>query len=249
MARTRDIRPGFFKNEDLGECQPLARLLFAGLWCHADREGKLEDRPKRLKSEILPYDNCDCDELLNELACFGFLIRYEYQGKKYIKITGFEDNQRIHPKEQPSLIPDPEYIQSRGLPLQGDDLPLTCNAIPSSPSIPSLPTEIEPAKNGGSPKKGTRLSKDWFPPTELVEWAKKERPDLSIDKENERFQDYWQGVPGSKGVKLDWEATWRNWIRGTKNQYPQVVPRARGSNIPGNQILAGHERKGGSGKL
>ena len=59
MARSRNIKPGFFLNDDLAECEPLARLLFAGLWCIADREGRLEDRPKRIKIEVLPYDNCD----------------------------------------------------------------------------------------------------------------------------------------------------------------------------------------------
>ena len=48
MARARNIKPGFFANENLAECDPLARLLFAGLWCLADREGRLEDRPKRI---------------------------------------------------------------------------------------------------------------------------------------------------------------------------------------------------------
>ena len=39
MSRSRNIKPGFFKNEHLAECQPLARLLFIGLWTLADREG------------------------------------------------------------------------------------------------------------------------------------------------------------------------------------------------------------------
>ena len=68
MARSRNIKPGFFLNDELAECDPLARLLFAGLWCIADREGRLEDRPKRIKAEVLPYDDCDVDELLNQLA-------------------------------------------------------------------------------------------------------------------------------------------------------------------------------------
>jgi hypothetical protein len=64
MARARNIKPGFFLNDELAECEPLARLLFAGLWCIADREGRLEDKPKRIKVEILPYDDCDIDYLL-----------------------------------------------------------------------------------------------------------------------------------------------------------------------------------------
>ena len=31
----------------------------------------------------------------------------------------------------------------------------------------------------------------------------------------EKFKDYWIAQPGQKGVKLDWDATWRNWVRST----------------------------------
>ena len=51
MARARNIKPGFFLNEELGVLPPLVRILFAGLWCIADRDGRLEDRPKRIKME------------------------------------------------------------------------------------------------------------------------------------------------------------------------------------------------------
>ena len=49
MARSRNIKPGFFKNEDLLDLPYEYRLLFVGLWTLADREGYLEDRPKRIR--------------------------------------------------------------------------------------------------------------------------------------------------------------------------------------------------------
>ena len=54
MARARNIKPGFFKNELLAEMPPETRLLFMGLWCLADREGRFEDRPKKIKMELFP---------------------------------------------------------------------------------------------------------------------------------------------------------------------------------------------------
>ena len=30
------------------------------------------------------------------------------------------------------------------------------------------------------------------------------------------FRDYWIAAPGAKGVKLDWLATWRMWVRRQK---------------------------------
>ena len=111
MARARNIKPGFFLNENLAECEPLARLLFAGLWCIADREGRLEDRPKRIKAEILPYDDCDVDKLLNQLAKQGFIIRYEVDDKRYIQISNFLKHQNPHIKEAASTIPPPPEVE------------------------------------------------------------------------------------------------------------------------------------------
>lgn len=61
MARSRNLKPGFFLNDCLAECQPLARILFAGLWCIADREGRLLDRPRKIKVEVLPHQRDDAE--------------------------------------------------------------------------------------------------------------------------------------------------------------------------------------------
>lgn len=107
MSRARNIKPGFFKNDVLADCCPLARLLFAGLWCEADREGRLDDRPKRIKVECLPYDECDVDALLNELAAHGFILRYTHEQQQYIQVLEFKKHQNPHCKEQASTIPAP----------------------------------------------------------------------------------------------------------------------------------------------
>lgn len=61
--------------------------------------------------------------------------------------------------------------------------------------------------------KGCRLSDDWQPPEAMLAWAREHRPDVEPEPEAERFRDYWLGQPGQKGVKRDWFATWRNWVR------------------------------------
>jgi len=109
MARARNIKPGFFKNEYLAELPPLTRLLFIALWCEADREGRLEDRPLRIKAEYFPYDDCDINTMLAqcEHSAGNFLTRYEVDGKRYIQIRNFKKHQNPHIKEQPSAIPPP----------------------------------------------------------------------------------------------------------------------------------------------
>lgn len=108
MARARNIKPAFFMNDELAEIDPLGRLLFIGLWTIADREGRLEDRPARIKVETIPYDNCDVDELLNELAKRDFIRRYEVDGVRYIQVTNFSKHQNPHRNERQSEIPAPD---------------------------------------------------------------------------------------------------------------------------------------------
>lgn len=107
MSRARNIKPGFFTNDQLAECEPLARILFAGLWCEADREGRLEDRPRKLKAACLPHDDCNVESLLVQLADAGLIARYEHGGAKYIAVLEFSKHQNPHVREPASIIPAP----------------------------------------------------------------------------------------------------------------------------------------------
>lgn len=107
MARSRNIKPGFFKNDLLADLGPLAQLLFAGLWCLADREGRLKDRPRFIKAEIFPYYDCDVNGELTELERLGFVARYSAGGEDCIEIKNFKKHQSPHNTEKPSELPDP----------------------------------------------------------------------------------------------------------------------------------------------
>lgn len=107
MARLRTLKPSFFTNDTLAEIPPLGRLLFQGLWCIADREGRLEDRPRKIKAEVLPYDDVDADGLLSELALRGFIVRYDAAGSACIQIVNFVKHQQPHYKEVASVLPPP----------------------------------------------------------------------------------------------------------------------------------------------
>lgn len=111
MARTRDLKPGFFMNEDLAQLDPYARLLFAGLWTIADRDGRLLDKPMRIKAQVLPYNDVDVDRLLADLATAEFIERYQAGDIKAIQIVNFDIHQRVHPKETASGIPSREKVR------------------------------------------------------------------------------------------------------------------------------------------
>lgn len=104
--RARLLKPGFFTNEALGALPLAARLLFAGLWCLADREGRLEDRPLRIKAEVFPYSKkVKIESFLDQLAQGRLIIRYEAGGEHYIWIPSFLKHQRPHPHESASILP------------------------------------------------------------------------------------------------------------------------------------------------
>ena len=89
--------------------------------------------------------------------------------------------------------------------------------------------------------RGARLPADWKPNAELVAWSKAERPDLELRKVFEEFKDYWSSLPGSKGVKLDWDATWRNWVRkqtAAKASFAQQASDVVRSTVPYSQDAA-----------
>ena len=106
MARARNIKPSFFTNEELVELPFETRLLFIGLWTLADRDGRLEDRPKRIKMAVFPADNVDVERCLCDLQASGFIDRYEAEGTRCIQIVNFLKHQNPHIKEAPSALPE-----------------------------------------------------------------------------------------------------------------------------------------------
>lgn len=105
MARARNIKPGFFKNYDLADLGPYAQLLFAGLWCMADKEGRLEDKPRLIKAEVFPYYEVDVNGELTQLERLGFVVRYQVGDMALIEVSNFKEHQSPHHTEKASTLP------------------------------------------------------------------------------------------------------------------------------------------------
>ena len=218
MSRSRNIKPGFFKNDLLAECDPLARLLFAGLWCEADREGRLEDRPKRLKVECLPYDECNVDALLDQLASKGFIVRYVVDGAGFIAIPEFLKHQKPHMKEAASTIPAPNEHLPRSV--LAPEIPERAALIPDSliPHPDSLQEHAQPSAAPPAPKpeKRSRRKPETFPLPDdfaiserVIAWAaKKGHGSLQA------HFDYFVSKARAKGyVYADWDEAFMGAIR------------------------------------
>jgi hypothetical protein len=108
MARIRSIKPQFFMNEEVASLPYEWRLLFIGLWTQADRDGRMEDRPQRLKAALFPYDDLDVNDGLSSLVNVGLITRYEGNGQRLICIPKWSKHQQPHIRESVSELPPPD---------------------------------------------------------------------------------------------------------------------------------------------
>lgn len=214
--KSRIIDPLFFKDEFVAELDPVEMVTFIGLWCLADREGRLEDRPKWIKAELFPYSHVitcnDIDRHLMTLASkHPFIVRYVADGKRFIQITNFKKFQHVHPHERKSVIPEPtdvitchemsgaytSTLTSTSYPLK----PPTEEFALSAASEPSAPSKVRRSK---------RNSTDYTP--DFVEWW-----DLfpRADGKPAAFKS-WRSLPESDKAHA---------LAGLKQQLPTIMAR------------------------
>ena len=136
-----------------------ARVAWAYLPCHADKDGRLKDSAFALKAAIFPADALDMETILSELAGKQHIVRYVVAGRRYIQIRNFTRYQTPHVRETPSVIPAP--VETEASPVQG--LP---KAVPGTP-IPDLDPGPDP-----SPEKGP----DQAPPPPTFDLSPPDRP-------------------------------------------------------------------------
>jgi hypothetical protein len=259
--RCRNVKPRFFSNERLAECDPLARLLFIGLWCLADRDGRLEDRPKRIRAEVLPYDDGNVDTLLGQLAAAGFIARYEVDGRKLIQVNEFAKHQKPHPREQSEgypapQVPSPEKVR----PSRTKIRPGREKALPSREKVQTSPASYfllnDDIRNPSSDAPSEHMRSDrsaytsaegfkrfWksYPRKVDKEKAVKAWAKLSLDAEDAEVilaalkkQKQSQGWTESGGKYIPYPATWLN----GKRWEDEVQPNGNNERLSDGEPLA-----------
>jgi hypothetical protein len=108
MPRIRTVKFDLFQHEGLAALEIVCRYAFIGLFTLADREGRLEDRPRRIAAQLFPYDrDIDFQKVLDSLVGGGFVERYSVEGHDYLQIVSFLKHQRPNIREPKSMIPTP----------------------------------------------------------------------------------------------------------------------------------------------
>lgn len=253
MARARNIKPGFFKNEELVELPYETRLLFIGLWTIADREGRLEDRPKRIKMELFPADNIDIDECLNQLQGSEFILRYTVGEQRYIQVLAFTKHQNPHVREAASTIPAPgtdsvaddaaqdqhsaDTMQASGGNRASHADSLNSDSGNTDSLIPgrggarireiaarAAPTPHQQANVPSSKPKASPISADFHATKHMVGWALQHTSFSESEIERETAQ-FRDYWQGEGKSKVDWVATWRKWMREESQKRERGIAR------------------------
>jgi len=225
MARTRSIKPSFFKNEYLAECEPMARLLFIGLWTLADSQGRMEFRPMRIKAELFPYENCDILGLLKQLADRGFVRAYESGDVKVLEIPTFGDHQRCHPDERDEGLPPadesaetivfPEQNAKPGNPtLEPGNPPASCAfnpliLLPSSSTAPSKPATRSSSKPADPLRWTAESGWEGITDADHAEWSQA-YPAADLPVELAKATQWLKANP-----KKARKSNWRRWLTTT----------------------------------
>lgn len=159
--RIRSVKPEFFLDEELWDLAQESglpvHLVFAGLWCFADREGRFEWRPRALKAGILPYWDGDLSLVLDALATRGFVVKYTCGGRDYGWVRTFHRHQVINNREGPSELPS--YDETTSEIRSIDACPTRAPRVPHAPSVEGRGNGSGSGSGSGSGKgEGVTLS-------------------------------------------------------------------------------------------
>lgn len=104
--KIRSVRPEFFTDPMMASLDPMVRLLYVGLWCYVDDEGRGEWLPKQIEGAIFPFEDVDIHALLEQLVRSARIVRYTDGDREFFHIPTFSEYQKPNRKYD-SRLPDP----------------------------------------------------------------------------------------------------------------------------------------------
>lgn len=242
MMPARMIREGILTSDRfLSLPDNTARVCYLAALLNADDRGNLEGSPGQLARLWRDFgvDSLAKATTISQFLADQDLIRlYESAGKQYVHVPRFQQRMR-HLKT--ACPPSPWCAPDVPTPPSGNDGILsppsgndsagkshanqagdrendsrTSGDGPTNGRRPSAEVKrSEEKKSVGAAQRGTRLLVAGLPDG-WREWCESKRPDLDPQETFARFRDHWIAQPGSRGVKTDWAATWRNWVRNER---------------------------------
>lgn len=234
MARSRNIKPGFFDNSELGAQDSDIRLLFIALWQLADREGILEYNPAVLRRYAFGYRDSVTDKDINRYITVmsrldnGDTLDIKQLGNnQYIIITNFERHQSPHHTEKKGKLPSLEALLEAGSVdltvrqplLHGENPSDSCFLIPDSCIM--IPDSINTHSNAPALVKNSEKPKlEELSFKHIEEWLIQQETRgspiaIDVKSELEKFKTHflsYNGKDKNGNTISDWVAKFGNWL-------------------------------------
>lgn|SRR5690625_48638 len=215
LGKIRGIKPQTWTDEKIVSLTPLARILFVGSWNFACDNGHVQDSPIQLKIRILPGDNCDINELLDEIIAAGLMER----GDGYLTIPNLTDHQRPHKRwwktcDKPGCnVPEgaSSTPNNRGTtvaqPLHNGGTTVVTPST-TSPTTADVDGDVDgEGELTKARKRATQLPASWEPTDEHRKRATEYG--LNLDREAVKFRTHAQ----EKGrTAKNWNAAFTRWL-------------------------------------
>lgn len=228
----RILREGILTSERVESLSWQAEVFYRRLMSVVDDYGRFHAKPALIRAACFPLrldrvSDSDIGKWIRETEEAGLVRAYQVEGKGYLELLDF--GQQIRAKEsrfpgmRSTCLADAQQARSERMayaPVVVDvDVVVDEDGVGqrASPENGDGAGRTEPvankSKNGHV--RATRLPADWRLPEEWRRWADEAH---GVDGQRATrmslaFRDYWIGKPGRDGTKLDWAATWRNWVR------------------------------------
>ena len=179
--------------------------------------------------------------MLGELEKLGVIQRIRRTTGTRGRGNRLPDGYTLHPNGSLELAAD--FAGSNELPETDDVQPATegdatGKGLQATPLIEVEPGEVEPEEVGQRKRRPSRIPDPFILTAEMKAWAAVEVPGLDVVAHTREFVDHWRAESGAKASKLDWLATWRNWMRRAHRWNAPKTQRA----TPDDRLRDGIER-------
>lgn len=207
----RILREGILTSERVAQLSWPAEVFYRRLMSVVDDFGRYHATPMLLRAACYPLgldrvSDSDIGKWLGETRKAALVGTYQVEGKSYLELRDFRQQVRAAASRFPPPPSDAQQLHS------------SCAADAQQPIADAHLVVVGDGDGCGGRKRASRLPPNWALPEDWKAWALAEKPEWGeayILQTAERFRDFWIAKPGKEGTKLDWEATWRNWVRNT----------------------------------
>lgn len=229
---SRLIREGILTSDRINALSPEAEVFYRRLMSKVDDHGLFDARPSVLIAALYPLrlstDVNTCLQLLSECVRAKLVRVYEIDGKRFLQMLDTRWKTRSEPKfpppsdhcsvigcEQLFTTVDLDVVLDVGVVVNvGVVKDLAPPAGGPATSLSVLPI-VKPTTASANRTTGARFTLPELP-DDWRSFCIAERTDLDPVKTFDQFRDFWTAKTGQHATKLDWFATWRNWVRNQK---------------------------------